>query len=66
MVDEAYAYKKIKEYKRFLYADQRRQLKGQIRAGDPDGAMKGLRTILHNRWGCKHGATAQKDRSKIV
>lgn len=55
MCNEAYAYKEINKYKRILYADQIRQLKGQIKSGNPDGAIKGLHTILRKKWRDRNG-----------
>lgn len=39
----------IKGARQHLTAQQYRTLKGQVLAGDPDGAMKGLRKIMQQK-----------------
>ena len=39
----------LKGARRYLSAQQYRTLRGQVLAGDPDGAMKGLRKILRQK-----------------
>lgn len=40
------AYAELKKHKDKLTAQQYRTLKGQITAGDPDGAMRGLDRLI--------------------
>ena len=42
----AYALMQVKGARHALTAQQYRTLKGQVLAGDPDGALRGLRKIL--------------------
>lgn len=63
--EEAYAYMKIRECKHLLYKDQVRMLKGQIKAGDPEGAIKGLSSIIQKRRE-SHGKTQKRNRSNAV
>lgn len=65
MNEEACAYMKIRECKHLLYKDQVRMLKGQIKAGDPEGAIKGLSSIIQKRRG-SHGKTQKRNRSNAV
>ena len=43
---DAYALMQVKGARHQLTAQQYRTLKGQVLAGDPDGALRGLRKIL--------------------
>ena len=43
---DAYALTRVNDARRQLTAQQYRTLKGQVLAGDPDGALRGLRKIL--------------------
>ena len=43
------ALKQLKACKERLTKQQYTALRGQILAGDPSGALKGLRTILHRK-----------------
>ena len=45
-VDVEYALGYLLNYKRRLSRQQYKTLKGQILAGDPDGALKGLQRLL--------------------
>ena len=44
-------YQKLKRYKRFLTKQQYSVLKGQIKCGQGDAAMVGLKTILNRKFG---------------
>ena len=65
MNEEAYAYMRIRECKHLLYKDQVRMLKGQIKAGDPEGAIKGLSSIIQKGRG-RHGKTQKRNRSETI
>lgn len=43
------AYERLRKMKWILTKDQTRLIKGQIRAGQIEGAMKGMDTILKRR-----------------
>lgn len=43
------AYERLRKMKWILTKDQARLIKGQIRAGQIEGAMKGMDTILKRR-----------------
>lgn len=43
------AYERLRKMKWILTKDQARLIKGQIRAGQIEGAMKGMGTILKRR-----------------
>lgn len=43
------AYKRLRKMKWILTKDQARLIKGQIRAGQIEGAMKGMDTIMKRR-----------------
>lgn len=45
-VDIKYALDYLSNYKRRLPRQQYKTLKGQILAGDPDGALRGLQRLL--------------------
>lgn len=47
------AYKAIHSYKHCLSKQQYNTLKGQVKAGDVDGAMRGLGRLLSARRVCK-------------
>ena len=47
-------YFELKKHKSKLSHDQYRLLKGQIRSGQGEAAMKGLQTILNRRRGGSH------------
>lgn len=65
MDNKAEAYRCLRQYSSYLTRQQLRTLSGQIKAGNVDGAMKGLNTILE-REERRVGTTAQRDRSKAV
>ena len=46
---ENVAYERLRKMKWILTKDQARLIKGQIRAGQIEGAMKGMDTILERR-----------------
>lgn len=41
----------LRSAKRYLTTQQYKTIRGQVLAGDPDGAMKGLRKIMNSRAG---------------
>lgn len=47
--EQRLAYKELKYYRHLLNKQQITTLKGQIKAGDVDGAMRGLRNIIDLR-----------------
>lgn len=47
-------YKMLKESQKHLTPQQYRTLKGQVIAGDTDGALKGLRKLLRKNGGDKN------------
>ena len=49
MRNENAAYERLRKMKWILTKDQARLIKGQIRAGQIEGAMKGMDTILKRR-----------------
>lgn len=49
MWNENAAYERLRKMKWILTKDQTRLIKGQIRAGQIEGAMKGMDTILKRR-----------------
>lgn len=49
MGDDVFAYKAIKQNRKYLTKHQYKVLRGQIKAGSPAAAMKGLVTILNRR-----------------
>ena len=49
MRNENAAYERLRKMKWILTKDQVRLIKGQIRAGQIEGAMKGMDTILKRR-----------------
>lgn len=65
MDNKAEAYRYLRQYSSYLTRQQLRTLAGQIKAGNVDGAIKGLNTILE-RAGRKVGETTQRNRSKAV
>lgn len=65
MDNKAEAYRCLRQYSSYLSRQQLRTLSGQIKAGNVDGAMKGLNTILE-REARRVGETAQRNRSKAV
>lgn len=48
-MNETLAYETLRKYRFALTKDQTRMLKGQIRSGDVDGAVRGLNTILKRK-----------------
>lgn len=49
MGNENAAYSRLRRMKKFISKDQARLIKGQIQAGQIEGAMKGMDTILKRR-----------------
>lgn len=79
MGNENAAYSRLRRMKKFISKDQARIIKGQIRAGQIEGAMKGMDTILKRRTffrsqndfarkelGASHGKAEEGDRPKAV
>lgn len=53
-------YKMLKECQKHLTPQQYRTLKGQVIAGDIEGALKGLRKLLRNHEGVKTWQKSQR------